>query len=839
MSLDLLTRADAVGAAMDEYDELGSDAFLAKYGYGRARAYFVERDGKTYDSKAIAGVAVGKQHPNRGPLRSDEFSGGDATVRAKLEALGFKIVSAQAASSARDIRAFVIARYIEPARLRGEARVAVRAGDVHRDMGLTNAVPAVCSALGAGVFDQQAGVVSEPRDGPYQSTTTTFHYRFPDAVAFDVAAAEQELRRRYGDPIVDTQYVIGFRLPDDREIALQRETKSVAIWLEDDGRSPPDGTALTRKGPTEGRNSNLPPRLRHAPPGGVQPRAVMQIKIDERATYLATLDWYEGAAAPRAPIAIEPARSSEPKRVDVTPPTNLILYGPPGTGKTYATAAEAVRLCDGFAANDPIFAPEQRAQLMARYGALKDASRIEFVTFHQSYGYEDFVEGLRPHQAAASDGSVQAGFGLLPRPGIFKRIARRAQTAGGHRPSDVTIGERRVFKMSIGEAANPEDDYLFQEAMDSDTILLGWSSGIDWSDERFSDRSEMIAALPLNGPEGRQPSAHSGEVKYPYTLRNRMQVGDLVVISKGNSLFRAIGEVIGPYEYAPRDTDDYAHRRKVRWLWRDPRGVSVEEIYPRGFAMGSLYELSRADLNGPSLERYIASGFGTQEAPQSPPEAFVLIIDEINRANVSKVFGELITLIEPTKRLGSAWRPNPEGLSVTLPYSDEEFGVPANLHIIGTMNTADRSIALLDTALRRRFRFKELMPDPSLLADVEERTGLPLVEGLARLNARIEYLFDREHQIGHAFFLKCATQADVDDVMRHEILPLLAEYFHEDWEKIWKALNEPPGAREGGFLIRDQLSLEGTADDEFDVAERYRYSIKPSFERSAYQRLIA
>ena len=257
MSLDLLTRADAVGAAMDEYDELGSDAFLAKYGYGRARAYFVERDGKTYDSKAIAGVAVGKQHPNRGPLRSDEFSGGDATVRAKLEALGFKIVSAQAASSARDIRAFVIARYIEPARLRGEARVAVRAGDVHRDMGLTNAVPAVCSALGAGVFDQQAGVVSEPRDGPYQSTTTTFHYRFPGAVAFDVAAAEQELRRRYGDPIVDTQYVIGFRLADGREIALQRETKSVAIWLEDDGRSPPDETVLTRKGPTEGRNSNL------------------------------------------------------------------------------------------------------------------------------------------------------------------------------------------------------------------------------------------------------------------------------------------------------------------------------------------------------------------------------------------------------------------------------------------------------------------------------------------------------------------------------------------------------------------------------------------------------
>lgn len=166
---------------------------------------------------------------------------------------------------------------------------------------------------------------------------------------------------------------------------------------------------------------------------------------------------------------------------------------------------------------------------------------------------------------------------------------------------------------------------------------------------------------------------------------------------------------------------------------------------------------------------------------------YVLIIDEINRGNMSRVFGELITLIETSKRAG-----RPEAVEVQLPYSNERFTVPANLYIVGTMNTADRSLAVVDTALRRRFDFVEMMPDPTVLR-VKEIGGVDLVRMLNMINLRIEYLYDREHMIGHSFFMSLtekSTLADLALIFKNNVLPLLEEYFYEDWEKIGKILGE-------------------------------------------------
>ncbi|EKP0470770.1 AAA family ATPase, partial [Campylobacter jejuni] len=172
-------------------------------------------------------------------------------------------------------------------------------------------------------------------------------------------------------------------------------------------------------------------------------------------------------------------------------------------------------------------------------------------------------------------------------------------------------------------------------------------------------------------------------------------------------------------------------------------------------------------------------------------KSYIIIIDEINRGNVSKIFGELITLIEPSKRIGEK-----EELKVTLPYSGEKFGVPKNVYIIGTMNTADRSITSLDTALRRRFEFIEMMPDVSKLSmDCE---GINLQELLKAINTRIEYLLDREKTIGHAFFVSVENLEDLKKVFQNKIIPLLQEYFYNDYALINEVLND------NGMIFEDK-----------------------------------
>lgn len=493
---------------------------------------------------------------------------------------------------------------------------------------------------------------------------------------------------------------------------------------------------------------------------------------------------------------------------------NLILYGPPGTGKTYATAREAVRLC-----GEAI--PEGRSELMKAYHQLVEAGRIEFVTFHQSYSYEDFVEGLRPPMDE-DDGAEPAspGLRLMVHDGVFKRIseAARLDAAPGGEANRLDRS-RGIFKIALGQRGVQESQ--IEDGLRENLIHLGWGGDIDWSDERFDSFEEIYHEWRrLKDPVATGKDAN---IELTYTFRTAMQVGDYVVLSDGRDRFRAVGRITGEYYY-DREASYHPHRRKVEWLWIDRDGADRELFYPNYFRRHSTYRLNRKDVDWDALDRIV---FGASAPQPGNARPYVLIIDEINRANISKVMGELITLIEPDKRIGAA-----NELRLRLPYSRDMFGVPANLHIVGTMNTADRSIALLDTALRRRFRFKEVAPEPDLLADAAAATGIPLPVFLRTINDRIEYLLDREHRIGHAFFINCRTADDVHAAMRDAVIPLLQEYFFEDWGRVAAVLGE--GKKGGNFLACREIR------DPFGGGEaRQSWSVLRDFDQGAYARCIA
>lgn len=336
----------------------------------------------------------------------------------------------------------------------------------------------------------------------------------------------------------------------------------------------------------------------------------------------------------------------EMKEVDKQFDKNLILYGPPGTGKTYNSVIYAVAICDGKSVDELT----DYDAVMTRYNELKKAGRISFTTFHQSYGYEEFIEGIKP---IIDENKQDIGYTIEP--GVFKKFCDNAKS------------------------------------------ITRTSTGIE--------------------------------------------------------------------------------------------STVIEEN----------------------------------------TEPYVFIIDEINRGNISKIFGELITLIESTKRAGM-----PEAASAILPYSGDEFSVPSNVYILGTMNTADRSIALMDTALRRRFQFVEMMPDSDVLRKIhaDKVEDLDVAAMLDKINERIEYLYDREHTIGHAFFTDLkddATLVKLQSIFEKSVIPLLQEYFYEDYQKIQLVLGDNAKSDDSLKFIIDEKVIaknifKGNVEDVIDLPEK-KYSI--------------
>lgn len=264
----------------------------------------------------------------------------------------------------------------------------------------------------------------------------------------------------------------------------------------------------------------------------------------------------------------------------------------------------------------------------------------------------------------------------------------------------------------------------------------------------------------------------------------------------------------------------------VRARFEELKGLEQIKFitFHQNYAYEDFVEGIRPNLKGIDLTYELRDGIFKQmslSARSNPAKTYVLVIDEINRGNIAKIFGELITLIEPSKRLGKR-----DEAAVILPYSQDSFGVPQNLYLVGTMNTADRNIEPLDTALRRRFDFIEMMPNPDLVEqNIEDIDGRELLKAI---NRRIKAKLDREHQIGHTYLIGITAIDALAKAFQRRILPLLQEYFYDDWKKIRHILNYNPFIQNDPATPRDSdadrpmLELLSHDDERWRQAESYQ-----------------
>ena len=467
---------------------------------------------------------------------------------------------------------------------------------------------------------------------------------------------------------------------------------------------------------------------------------------------------------------------------------NIILCGTPGTGKTYSTVLYAVSIID----EKPFDAikAEDYSTVFARYLKYKEDGLVAFTTFHQSFGYEEFIEGIRPVVSAEENAETGRDIEYEVHDGIFKSFCDKAGTPiSGGTSVDLGFGKNpSVWKVSLeGTGDNPTRT----ECLKNNHIRIGYDSYGETPPDTYE-----------KGDNGRN---------ILNAFYYKMQIGDIVFSCYSNKTIDAIGVITGEPEWHD-EYEHYKRLRNVKWLVKDINEDIFDLNAQRLMMQPSVYKLSVSVTDALQILRKVKPSLFT---PRVKIPNRVFIIDEINRGNISKIFGELITLIEPTKRIGAK-----EQLRATLPYSGQSFGVPDNVYLIGTMNTADRSIALIDTALRRRFSFVEMQPDSATLKDVLV-DGIDISEMLDTINKRITVLLDREHTIGHSYLLPLKSDPTLERlaaIFENTIVPLLQEYFYDDYEKIQLVLgdNQKPDDSTR-FIVRrnDAVKLFGNADIDF------------------------
>ena len=443
---------------------------------------------------------------------------------------------------------------------------------------------------------------------------------------------------------------------------------------------------------------------------------------------------------------------------------NIILQGAPGTGKTYNTAALALNICG---VNDVDFSNHNA--VMERYEQMRYDNKknpdgqIGFCTFHQSMDYEDFVEGIKPK-------TENENVTYEIEPGIFKILCENAKNITTERKSKkIDFSKTRIFKMSLGQKGK-DDTEIFDYCIEHNVVGLGWGEDKDFS--QCTKREDFKA---LDNTWG----AIAMEIFLQW-----MQIGDIVLVSDGTKSVKAIAQITGDYVFRKDAPIDMCQFRGVKWLYTGDV-IPISKFYDKNLSQQSIYgffnsnKYGQPDFNGTIKVDFI-NDIITGKIDNETPQNYVLIIDEINRGNVSKIFGELITLLESDKRIGGD-----HPIKVTLPYSKDSFGVPSNLYIIGTMNTTDRSVGTIDYAVRRRFAFatleskKEVIEEYYKNDDSLKNKALSLFESIRSFLKKHKFEMDIEDlMVGHSYFL-ARNEEELDLKWKYEIVPLLHEYYKD------------------------------------------------------------
>ncbi|SOB96563.1 AAA family ATPase [Pseudobutyrivibrio ruminis] len=493
---------------------------------------------------------------------------------------------------------------------------------------------------------------------------------------------------------------------------------------------------------------------------------------------------------------------------------NTILYGPPGTGKTYNSINYAVAIIEGKTIRE--VQSEDYGLVKSRYENYKNLGQIAFTTFHQSYGYEEFIEGIKPNLNGENDEGLEYSI----EPGVFKSFCNKAAVSLSVNDKD-DLGLNKnpvVWKVSLERTY---DNPTRTECLENNHIRIGW-------DEYGADVVEDM-------------DYYCGGKNELNAFINRMRIGDIVFSCYSATTIDAIGVVTGEYEWHD-EYERYKRVRPVKWLVKGVYEEITDLNAGKNMTLSSVYKLR---VNASDALKLVEKHIADDEDVDQNQKNYVFIIDEINRGNISKIFGELITLIEDTKRDGEL-----EAASAILPYSGETFSVPNNVYILGTMNTADRSISLLDTALRRRFNFIEMMPNSNVLRDMGIETisingvELNVANMLDAINERIKFLFDREHTIGHAFFTGLASDSSIEklaSIFEKNDIPLLQEYFYEDYQKIQLVLGDNAKVDDNlKFVVDNRIKLKelfmGSVEDIVDEQEvKYEINYDAFLNVNAYK----